>query len=216
VGLSEYEEQGYLPEAINNYLLRLGFGHGDDEIISRTQAIEWFDIHDVKKSPACLDFDKMLHLNAHYLRAKSNAELVELCREKLLEASTLSAEQLCLLAAGIGGVKLRARTLKELFDQTKFYVAPEPITISEEALVFVKNFDQNLLNRLCDELRLVDDWSETALKAATKKFMEENGLTMQTVAHVIRALTTGSTTSPGIFEVMRVLGKEKTLIRLAR
>ena len=216
VGLEYYKEQGYLPEAINNYLLRLGWGHGNEEIISRTQAIEWFDIKDVKKSPARLDFDKLLHLNAHYIKLKSNADLVHLMQEKFEEVSTLSGDKLSILKRGIEGLKSRAKTLNELFEKSKFYIADEPILISAEAFEAIKALGDSNIKKLMAILPADAEWHSSNLKAAIETFITDNGLKMDKVAHAVRALLTGNLIAPGICDIMEALGKEKTILRLGQ
>ena len=214
LGIDYYQSQGYLPEAINNYLLRLGWGHGNDEIFSIQQAIEWFDVKDVKKSPARLDFDKLLHLNAHYIKEMENGRLVSLLRKQFKEFSNLSQAKLEILEKGLQGTKLRSRTLAELIDRSRFYILDEPIDISDEAKEFIDAFDKGLLMQLIATLQGAPIWDESSLKGLVEKFMQENDLKMAKVAHMLRALLAGTIVSPGIFEMMTVLGKEKALARL--
>jgi glutamyl-tRNA synthetase len=216
LGLEHYKDKGYLPEAVINYLLRLGWGHGNDEIISMEQAIEWFDIKDVKKSPARLDFDKLLHLNAHYIKAMDNGKLVLLLQKKFKELANLSKDKLKILEQGIEGTKLRAKTLDELLERSRFYILDEPIEISEEAKEFINSFNKRLLEKLIAALQSVQTWNESTLKSIVEKFMQENELKMKEVAHVLRSLLAGTVVSPGVFEMMKVLGKEKTLARIQR
>jgi len=180
------------------------------------QAIEWFDIKDVKKSPARLDFDKILHLNAYYIKAMDNHKLVLLLQEKFKELANLHQDKLKILERGVEGTKLRAKTLDELLERSRFYILDEPIKISDEANEFIKAFDKRLLAKLTSTLQSVQAWYESEIKVAVKAFMEENKLEMKQVAHVLRALIAGATISPGIFEMMTVLGKEKTLVRIKR
>lgn len=214
VGLMSYFDQGYLPEALNNYLLRLGWGHGDEEIISRAQAIEWFDIKDVKKSPARLDFDKLLNLNAHYIKTKSNEELVGVMKEQFEEIASLSEEKLAILKRGIGGLKVRAKTINELFEKSKFYVVDEPISIAEDAQDAIDALDSQLLKDLCYTLKTVSKWDAGDLKTAVEKFIQEHNVEMKQIMHAIRALLAGSLIAPGIYDIMSSLGKEKSLLRL--
>lgn len=213
VGLGYYKEQGYLPEAINNYLLRLGWGHGNEEIISRTQAIEWFDIKDVKKSPARLDFDKLLHLNAHYIKSKGNEELVCLMQEQFEELRNLDESKISILQMGIESLKPRAKTLNELFAKSKFYIIEEPIPVSAEAQEALKEID---LKGLRSMLKNIPDWTAPDLKTTVEKFIADNNLKMDKVAHAIRALLTGNLVAPGIYDIMLSLGREKSLLRLAQ
>jgi glutamyl-tRNA synthetase len=214
LGIEYYREAGYLPEAVINYLLRLGWGHGNDEIISIEQAIEWFDIKDVKKSPARLDFDKLLNLNAHYIKEIDNSRLLSLLQAKFNELASLSKDKLETLEKGIGLAKLRAKTLNELFEQSKFYILDEPIEVSDEARELINSFDKALLKKLISDLQEVTLWDEESLKSIIEQFMKDNELKMKQLAPSLRGLLAGSLAAPGIFEVMLVLGKEKTIARL--
>jgi glutamyl-tRNA synthetase len=216
LGIDHYIAEGYLPEAIINYLLRLGWGHGNDEIISINQAIEWFDIKDVKKSAAKFDFDKLLNLNAHYIKEMGNPSLVSLLQASFTDLIGLSQDKLEILTRGIASSKLRTKTLNTLFEQSKFYILDEPIAISAEAMEFVNLFDKTMLKTLLGSFKDCSSWDEASLKAIVENFMQETGLKMQEVAHVLRALLAGTVTSPGIFDMMLALGKEKTLVRLNR
>jgi glutamyl-tRNA synthetase len=216
LGIEYYKDAGYLPEAVINYLLRLGWGHGNDEIISIDQAIEWFDVKDVKKSPARLDFDKLLNLNAHYIKEKDNAQLLSLLQDKFSELADLSQDKLEILEKGIGGTKLRAKTLNELFERSKFYILDEPIKISDEAKELIESFDQTLLKKLIAEFQSASIWDEASLKKIVETFTQEHELKMKQVAQPIRSLLSGVVTAPGIFDMMIVFGKEKTIERLMR
>lgn len=218
VGLIYYKDQGYLPEALNNYLLRLGWGHGDEEIISRTHAIEWFDIKDVKKSPARLDFDKLLNLNAHYIKTKSNEELVGVMKGQFEEVASLNKEKLMILERGIEGLKVRAKTINELFEKSKFYVADEPISITQDAQNAIDALDVRLLKDLCLVLRdlKASEWDSNNLKAVIEKFIKEHNADMKQIMQAIRALLAGSLIAPGIYDMMTSLGKEKSLLRLGQ
>jgi len=212
LGLLHYKNEGYLPEALNNYLVRLGWGHGNDEIFSREQAIEWFDVKNINKNPARLDFAKMLHLNAHYIKNSDDKSLVKLIEPFL--STTLTTDDKAILAKGMPGLKLRAKTLIELADNAKFYVIPTPIKKSQEAKEIIQNFDKDIASELLKTLYDVDSWNEESIKTIVKNFAEQHGLKLGEIAQILRALLTGSTVSPSVFEIMDVLGKEKSVERL--
>ncbi len=216
LGLEAYREMGYLPEALDNYLLRLGWAHGDDEIIPRAQAIAWFDIKDVGRSPARFDFAKLDSLNAHYLRQCDNRHLVELLRpilEKLLGRAPDAAGEV-LLARGMDGLKQRAKTLKELAASAALYVRPRPIAIEAKARALLDRDARLRLARLAERLERAPAWSQAALEGEVRALAEVEGVKLGQLAQPLRAALTGSTVSPGIFEVMEVLGRAEVLGRI--
>jgi glutamyl-tRNA synthetase len=214
LGIEEYREMGYLPEALRNYLLRLGWGHGDDEIISTAQAIEWFDLPGIGSSPARLDFAKLDNLNGHYLREADAARLVALIAPRLKPEGALSEEHAARLQAGMDGLKARAKTLVELAKNAAFYVAVRPIQLDLRAFVMARNGARQRVATLAEILERLDDWNEDALETATRKFAEMQDVKLGDVAQPLRAALTGSTTSPGIFEVMRILGRDEATGRM--
>jgi glutamyl-tRNA synthetase len=215
LGIEEYREMGYLPEVLRNYLLRLGWSHGDDEIISTAQAILWFDLPGIGRSPARLDFAKLDNLNGHYLREADPARLVSLIAARLAPAGALSAVQEARLRAGMDGLKARAKTLAELAQNAAFYVAARPLPLDAKALALATPEARRLIARLMPAIRQVPDWSEAALEAEIRNFAESQGVKLGVVAQPLRAALTGSTTSPGIFEVMRILGRDEATERMS-
>ena len=216
LGIEEYRSMGYLPEALRNYLLRLGWSHGDDEIISTEQAIEWFDLDGIHKSPAQFDFAKLDSVNAHYIREADDARLVELVATRLeTELShKLSDGDRDRLLRAMPALKPRAKTLVELAEKARFYVAPRPIHPAADAAKLLTPDARLLLGELSQGLGGVD-WQVGALEARLRDFVGEKGIKLGAVAQPLRAALTGSLASPGIFEVMDVLGREETLARLA-
>lgn len=215
LSVTEYREMGFLPEAVRNYLLRLGWSHGDEEIISTEQAIAWFDLAQVGRSPARFDLAKLTSLNAHYLREAGNARLVELILPRL-EAAGLAVdaggqERLLL---GMDGLKQRARTLVELAEAAGFYVRPRPLPVAEKALRLLDPAAREVLGALTQALAGVEPWDEAGLEAACRAKAEALGLGFGKLAQPLRVALTGSTVSPGIFEIMRVLGRAEVLGRL--
>lgn len=213
LGIEAYREMGYLPEALRNYLLRLGWGHGDEEIISTEQAIAWFDLPAVGRSAARFDLDKLEHLNAHYLREADNARLVELLVERYGSISQTARER---LLAGMEGLKPRARTIKDLAELARFYVAERPLDYNDRAQkLLAAEGVAELLEQLQEQLNALAQWEEGAVEATVRALAEEAGVKLGALAQPLRAALTGSNVSPGIFEVAAVLGRDESLGRLA-
>jgi glutamyl-tRNA synthetase len=216
VGVEAYREQGFLPEAMRNYLLRLGWSHGDEEIISTEQAIAWFDLGGVNKGAARFDLARLTSLNAHYLRQMDARDLVALIAPRLeAEGCVIDDAARARLAAGMPGLKPRATTLVDLAASAKFYVAARPLMLSEQAVRLLDAAARARLEDLRPALEAVEVWSEQALEEAVRHHAEASGLKLGQVAQPLRAALTGSTTSPGMFEVMAVLGRQEALARLA-
>ena len=215
LGVEAYRDMGYLPEALRNYLLRLGWSHGDDEIISTEQAIQWFDLDGIHKAPAQFDFAKLDSVNAHYIREADDARLVDLLGERL-EAElgrTLTPVERERVLRAMPALKPRAKTLVELTDRARFYVASRPLAPTSDAAKLLTPDARRLLGQLARDL---DDgeWRPAALEAQLREFAAAKGLKLGAVAQPLRAALTGSLASPGIFEVMDVLGREETLGRI--
>ncbi|HKW53282.1 MAG TPA: glutamate--tRNA ligase [Stellaceae bacterium] len=215
LGVDAYRDMGYLPETLRNYLLRLGWGHGDAEIISTAQAIAWFDLDAVGRAPARFDFAKLANLNGHYLREVSNERLAALLAPRLEHAlgQPLDRAQQSRLLAGIPGLKPRAKTLVEFADIARFYVERRPIPIDDKAKALLGEDARRLLTALLPALGPAD-WSAPALEELVRGFAEGGALKLGAVAQPLRAALAGSTSSPPIFEVMVVLGRDETLARL--
>jgi glutamyl-tRNA synthetase len=215
LGIDEYRKMGYLPEALRNYLLRLGWSHGDDEIVSTEQAIEWFGLAGIHRSPAQFDFQKLDSVNAHYIREADDAPLVELIAPWLEEElrRSLNETDRSRLVRAMRELKPRAKTLAELADRARFYVAARPVRPSPDAAKLLSPEARVLLGELSDQLA-ISDWEPAVLESSVRDFTAAKGLKLGAVAQPLRAALTGSLASPGIFEVMDVLGREETLGRL--
>ena len=216
LGVDAYRDMGYLPEAMRNYLLRLGWAHGDDEIISTAQAIEWFDLDGVGRSPSRFDFGKLANLNGHYIRQADEARLVELVvptLEKLLGAAVDEAGRTRLLE-GMNGLKQRAKTLVELAEMARFYVRQRPILLDDAAAKQLDADARIRLAALAGVLSAISDWRAASLEAALRAHCESAQLKLGQLAQPLRAALTGGTTSPSIFDVAEVLGREETLARI--
>lgn len=214
VGIEAYrDELGILPEALDNYLLRLGWGHGDDEIISRAQAIEWFDLAGVGKSPSRFDLKKLEHLNGQYIRASDDARLASLV-SPILGLDEADARR-DLIAAAIPSLKPRAANLNELADGARFLLATRPLAIAADAEPLLAGDAPSTLAKLHAALDAVDGWDTEALEDAVRQVAEVLGLKLGQVAQPLRAALTGRRTSPGIFDVLVLLGRDESLARIA-
>lgn len=210
LGVDNYrDELGILPEALFNYLLRLGWGHGDDEVISRKQAIEWFDIAHVGKSPSRFDLAKLNNLNGHYLREADDARLAGLVAAKLPGAD------LALLTKAMPVLKVRAKDIGELVAGTAFLFAERPLALDSKAEALLTGDARRLLGRLAERLAAQNDWTSAGLEATLKVMAEELGLGLGKLAQPLRAALTGQATSPGIFDVLVLLGRDESLARIA-
>jgi glutamyl-tRNA synthetase len=215
LGVDAYRDMGFLPEALRNYLLRLGWSHGDDEIISTAQAIDWFDLEHVGQSPARFDFAKLTSINAHYLRETPDAELFRLVRPGLEKAigAPLPDDAVDRLMRGMNGVKQRSRTLVELTAGLAFYARSGTPSLDEKAATILTPDAKVVLARVAGALEPAT-WTEPALESAVKSFAEGAGIKLGQVAQPLRVALTGSTVSPGIFEVLAILGRDESLSRL--
>ena len=217
LGVDAYrDEMGLLPEAVENYLLRLGWGHGDDEIISRAQAIEWFDLGGVGRAPARLDAKKLENVNGHYLRAAEDERLIDLVTPRvsqLLERE-LTADDRAMLLRSMSELKVRARDLNELAASSLFYLRTRPIEMDERARKLLEPPAPGLLRAARDALASVTDWQPAPMEDAVRGVAEAAGVGLGKVAQPLRAALTGSSTSPGVFDVLTHLGRDESLGRI--
>jgi glutamyl-tRNA synthetase len=216
LGVDAYREMGYLPEALRNYLLRLGWSHGDAEIVPTAQAIQWFGLDAIGRSPARFDFAKLASVNSHYLRETAPLRLVSLIVPRLERAlsRTLDQGDHARLLAALPGLKTRAKTLAELADVARFYVERRPIPMDDKARALLDEGVRRRLASLAEALR-AEPWTAAALEARVRDFAEAQGQKLGVAAQPLRAALTGATASPPIFEVMEVLGRDETLGRIA-
>ncbi|HMJ94044.1 MAG TPA: glutamate--tRNA ligase [Allosphingosinicella sp.] len=218
LGVSEYrDELGILPEALFNYLLRLGWGHGDAEIISKEQAVDWFDITGVGKSPSRFDLTKLESLNGHYLREASNGRLAGLAAPRLGKAlgRDLVTAELELLSRAMEGLKPRAKNLNELSEGAEFLFEQRPLSPDEKAASLLGGEAPALLAQVHGALSALDEWTVETTEAAVRAVAETAGVKLGQVAQPLRAALTGRATSPGIFDVLVWLGREESLARIA-
>lgn len=210
VGVEAYrDEEGVLPEALFNYLLRLGWGHGDREEITREEAIELFDLDGVGKSPSRFDIKKLQNLNSHYIREADDARLASLVAGKLGDTAGVA-----LLTKAMPVLKTRARTVNELVEGAAFLFKSRPLEMTEKAAALLDDEGRARLAGLSVRLAKENHWTIEALEATTKSYAEELDLGLGKLAQPMRAALTGTTTSPGIFDVLVLLGKEESLARI--
>lgn len=223
LGVEAYRAMGYLPEALLNYLARLGWSHGDDEIMSIQDMIAWFDIGDVNKGAARFDFAKLEALNGVHMRRMGDAELFDIFIATLpyLEGGPAMAARLddrnrAQLLAALPGLKERAKTLVELVDGAAFLFAARPLPIDEKAALLLNDDARKVLRGAHDALEAVSgDWTAASAEAAIRDYATAGGYKLGAVAQPLRAALTGKSTSPGVFDVLAVLGREESLARIA-
>ncbi|MDX2156219.1 MAG: glutamate--tRNA ligase [Hyphomicrobiaceae bacterium] len=220
-GVEEFRAMGYLPAALRNYLARLGWSHGDDEIFSTEQAIEWFEIRDINKSAARFDFKKLADLNGHYIRDATPAELMPRIREVLdsIDGGRQLADRFAAvgwdrLEAALPSLRERAKTIVDLIDGAAYLVASRPLALDEKASRQMDAQSRAVVAEVAGSLSGVDEWSPAVLEAAVRQLADAKGLKLGQVAQPLRAALTGRTVSPPVFDVMAVLGRAETMARL--
>ncbi|PZO72507.1 MAG: glutamate--tRNA ligase [Pelagerythrobacter marensis] len=210
VGVEAYrDELGVLPEALFNYLLRLGWGHGDREELTRDEAIALFDLAGVGKSPSRFDLKKLQHLNGHYIREADDQRLSALVAERLGDSADLA-----LLEQAMPVLKPRARDLNELAEGAAFLFRQLPFPLDEKAAALLDQDARARLAAIHTRFAAQNDWTIDALEASLKEMAEELGLGLGKLAQPLRAALTGTISSPGIFDVLILLGKEESLARI--
>ncbi|MGN6536452.1 MAG: glutamate--tRNA ligase [Mesorhizobium sp.] len=222
LGVEAYRAMGYLPEALLNYLARLGWSHGDDEEMSIADMISSFDIVDVKKGAARFDFAKLEALNGVHMRAMDDAALTKILIETLPHlpygealADKLDDKARAQLLQAMPGLKERAKTLVELADSAWFIVADRPLTLDEKAAAILDADAKGILKAVLPGLQALGDWSAANAEQAVRVYAEQAGLKLGKVAQPLRAALTGRSTSPGVFDVLAVLGRDESLARIS-
>jgi glutamyl-tRNA synthetase len=214
LSVEAYRDMGYLPETMRNYLLRLGWSHGDDEIIPTAQAIAWFNFESIGKSAARMDYKKLDNLNGHYIRETQDAVMVaEITAFLARENRTLSAMAQGRLEAAMPLLKERAKTLVELVQSGEFLFTDGPRTLDEAAAKLLTPEGRAALAAALPALEATG-WTGAELEAAARSFAESAGLKLGQVAQPLRAALTGKASSPPLFEMLALLGREESLIRL--
>lgn len=216
LGAEAYRDLGYLPEAMRNYLVRLGWSHGDDEIFSTEQSIEWFNLESIGRSPARFDFAKLESLNGHYIRETADERLADETIALMTHLNGWKTDEAFRqkLIALMPGLKERAKTLVELGQGAAFLLAQRPLSFDDKALQLLNSEARALLARLVSRLEAHNDWALAEIEATIRSFAEEENLKLGKVAQPLRAAVTGSTVSPPIFDVLATLGREEALGRI--
>ena len=221
LGVEAYRAMGYLPEALRNYLARLGWSHGDDEVMSTEEMIGWFEIEDVNKGAARFDYAKLEALNGVHMRKMDDAALLEQFLATLphIEARGAiplepNAEQKAMLLAALPGLKERAKTLVELADSAQYLFVTRPLTLDEKAAQILDADARATIAGLLPEFEALTEWTAQSTEAVVRAYAEKTVLKLGKIAQPLRAASTGRATSPGVFDVLAVLGREESLGRL--
>ncbi|MEM0906696.1 MAG: glutamate--tRNA ligase [Pseudomonadota bacterium] len=222
LGVDQYRTMGYLPEALRNYLVRLGWSHGDDEFFTTEEMVSLFGLEAVGRSAARFDFAKLESMNGHYLRSASPERLVD-ALGPILDAAEDGAQIRAALEGGAGAafeallpaLSERAKTLNDLLDSGRFLFAPRPLTLDAKAEKLLTAETRATLKALSAALEAVDPWTVETVDGAVRAFAEEAGLKLGKVGPPLRAALTGTTSAPGIFEVLAALGRDEALSRIA-
>ena len=222
LGVEAYRAMGYLPEALRNYLVRLGWAHGDAEILSTDEMIALFDLEGIGRSPSRFDFAKLENLNGHYIRQTADAALLghlEVLLDHVPQGAAIKARlddaMRAKLLASLPGLKERAKTLLELLDGAQFLFADRPLGLDEKAAALLDPSGRQTLAALAPKLESLEDWSAGSTESAVRAHAEASGLKLGKVAQPLRAAVTGRSTSPPIFDVLAVLGRTESLGRIA-
>jgi glutamyl-tRNA synthetase len=215
-GVMDYDELGFLPEAVANYLLRLGWGHGDEETISRERATELFDLDGVGRSPSRFDMKKLENLNGHYIREASDGRLAGLVAARVgkLVGRSLETDEIALLTSAMAELKPRAKTLNELAEGAAFLFKSRPLDMDEKAGALLGGSAADLLARVHGRLSSLPEWTAERIEQGVREVAEAEGVKLGQVAQPLRAALTGRATSPGIFDVLVQLGREESLGRI--
>ncbi len=220
-GVGEYRAMGYLPAAVRNYLVRLGWSHGDQEVFSTDEMITLFDIERIGKSASRFDFAKLSDLNGQYIRKTDDAELVQRTRQMLPDIENgkdlIAAFERVgwdKLAALMPALKERAKTLLDIVEGAKFLLATRPLALDDKAAKQITDQSRPHLSTIVGRLQGLNDWTAAAIEADVRAYAETASLGLGKVAQPLRAALTGTTVSPPVFDVMAVLGRDETLARI--
>jgi glutamyl-tRNA synthetase len=221
LGVEAYREMGYLPAGLLNYLAKLGWNHGEDEIMTIAQMIEWFDTKDVNKGAARFDFVNLADVNGHHMRNADPAWLTDVLLETIpflsnhaSVAQLAAPEKRAQLAHAMPGLQLRAKTLVELADSALYLVAKRPLALDEKAAALLNEEGVEMLRSVAPLFKAASDWTAAGLDAIVRQLAEEKTLKLGKIAQPLRAALTGRSTSPGVFDVLEVLGREESLSRI--
>ena len=221
LGVEAYRAMGYLPQAMRNYLVRLGWSHGDDEVMSMEQMLEWFDLDAIGKSAARFDFAKLENLNGLYMRQTPDDELFSVFLANLAYLpggpefeARLDDTKSKRLAQAMPGLKERAKNLVDLLESALFLVEDRPLQMQDKALKILDESARKTLAEVAVVLSETPNWDAASLESAVKRFAEATDRKLGSIAQPLRAALTGRATSPGIFDVLAVLGREESLARI--
>lgn len=219
LAVQAYRDMGFLPEAVNNYLLRLGWGRGDEEIISRDDAIAWFDLDAIGRAPARFDSAKLTSLNAHYLRQADDQRLTDLVWARLVAGANAKLADTARdrIMRGMSGLKQRARTLVDLTENAVFYAIDAPVPLAPKAAQLLNAPARERLDALRPILAEIEPWRADALESAARAYAAQapgGTVSLGAIAQPLRAALTGASASPPVFEVMDILGRAETLRRI--
>ncbi len=214
--ISAYRDKGYLPDGMKNYLLRLGWSHGDDELIPTEKAIEWFALEGINKAPARLDFDKLDFVNGHYLQLCGNEDLIDVLLPHLAELTgqKISDDVRQRLRRVMDELKPRSKTLVELAENSLFLANSRPLQLTSKAKKLLDDEAKAALRALLDDLRGVEDWGANELEKVIRQFCDSRDMKLGKIAQPLRAALTGGANSPGIFDVLVALGQEEAVGRI--
>ncbi|HRE43703.1 MAG TPA: glutamate--tRNA ligase [Terricaulis sp.] len=211
----EWRDMGYLPEAMNAYLMRLGWSPGHDDIISKEEAIPHFDLNQIGKAPSRLDFKKLDSVNAHFMALADDARIAALLSAEIEKSRTLDAAQRALLARAAPLLKKRAKTVLELAEQAQFLLATRPLALDARAQSLMKDDFKQRLKRLHDQLAAQPDWEHAALASALKAFATQEGVGLGQIGPGLRAALSGGLPAPDLGQALELLGREEALARIA-
>ena len=217
IDVEEYKNKGILSNALINYMLRLGWSHGDDEIISLENAIKWFSLEKMGKSPAKFDYDKLISVNSHYILELKNDEIIKFLKSYYdkkynIKLDTASIDRLNL---GLNDIKSRSRDLNQLAEMSLFYCTKFPLTISKKAEKYIKKVDKGMFKELLIVLENIEnDFKKQKIEEIIAKFLTEKGLKLSDIIQYIRAMITGLDVSPRIYDIMEILGYQEMKKRI--
>lgn len=216
MGAEQYRNMGYLPEAMRNYLARLGWSHGDDEFFTTQQAIEWFGLEQIGKSPSRFDFVKLANLNGLHIREADDEMLADETLRMMRDVKgwTFGDDVRPALITAMPGLKERAKTLDDLAEGARFLISQRPLEMNEKAAKLLDDAGVAVLSGIVPVFEGLPGWTLDGIEGAVRAFAEEKELKLGKVAQPLRAALTGTTTSPGIFDVLAVLGKDESIARI--
>ena len=209
IDVEEYKTKGILPNALINYMLRLGWSHGDDEIISLENAIKWFSLEKIGKSPAKFDNEKLISVNSHYIKELNNDKIIKFLKSYYISKYKIKIDEISIkrLNLGLDDIKSRSRDLNQLAEMSLFYCSKFPLSISKKAQKYIKIVDKTIFKDLLVVLgNIENDFKKQKIEEIMSKFLIEKGLKLSDIIQYIRAMITGLDVSPRIYDIMEILG----------